>query len=180
MSKKKSREYLMKLRKISDQGLIDPFEGDLGEFDGVTLKFVEPVSKLICKYTGKPYTIQWQRKIEEMRDLYQKWQIEMANNFEDGERRGYIVKKEDVRRNNERIETYLELGFGFKDFAKKVGYSEGSLRNKWNRTELEKAHNPCVIKNNILKPLSKSGSSRMGHKVSVGKKSRITDILLTR
>lgn len=33
MSKKKSREYLMKLRKISDQGLIDPFEGDLGEFD---------------------------------------------------------------------------------------------------------------------------------------------------
>ncbi|MEI2414352.1 hypothetical protein V8V50_10550 [Ligilactobacillus salivarius] len=83
----------MKLRKISDQGLIDPFEGDLGEFDGVTLKFVEPVSKLICKYTGKPYTIQWQRKIEEMRDLYQKWQIEMANNFEDGERRGYIVKK---------------------------------------------------------------------------------------
>ncbi|WP_170102317.1 hypothetical protein [Ligilactobacillus salivarius] len=115
-----------------------------------------------------------------MRDLYQKWQIEMANNFEDGERRGYIVKKEDVRRNNERIETYLELGFGFKDFAKKVGYSEGSLRNKWNRTELEKAHNPCVIKNNILKPLSKSSSSRMGHKVSVGKKSRITDILLDR
>ena len=70
MSKKKSREYLMKLRKISDQGLIDPFDGDLGEFDGVTLKFVKPVSELICKYTGKPYTIQWQKKIEEMRDLY--------------------------------------------------------------------------------------------------------------
>ena len=170
----------MKLRKISDQGLIDPFDGDLGEFDGVTLKFVKPVSELICKYTGKPYTIQWQKKIEEMRDLYQKWQIEMINNFEDGERRGYIVKREEVRRNNERIESYLELGFGFKDFASKVGYSEGSLRNKWNRTELEKAYEPCVVKNNILKPLHKGEISQIGHKVNVRKNTRITDILLTR
>ncbi|MDO4668099.1 MAG: modification methylase Sau96I, partial [Streptococcus sp.] len=58
-----------KLVESEPLGFIDPFE-DLGTFDSVLMKFVEPVERLVNKYSGNPYNPYWQERIKEMRKLY--------------------------------------------------------------------------------------------------------------
>ncbi|NYS33845.1 hypothetical protein HZZ02_08875 [Streptococcus danieliae] len=50
-------------------GFIDPFN-DLGKFDYIQMKFMDPADSLVNKYSGKPYNAMWIQKIEEMRRLF--------------------------------------------------------------------------------------------------------------
>lgn len=65
-----------KLLNSEPLGFIDPFT-DLGEFDGVQMKFKAPVHQLKNKYSGQPYSQKWQLKIEEMRKLYIQYQLSL-------------------------------------------------------------------------------------------------------
>lgn len=129
------RESLYQQLVNSDPlGFIDPFE-DLGEFDSVQMKFREPVSVLKNKYSGQPYNLNWQKKIEEMRVLYIQYQKLVK--LEDQEQRIHKRLRNKKARGHvhEIITTYLELGFRFREIESKVALFNTRLRRNWKRSD---------------------------------------------
>lgn len=129
------RESLYQQLVNSDPiGFIDPFE-DLGDFDSVQMKFKEPVSMLKNKYSGQPYNLNWQKKIEEMRVLYIQYQKLLK--LEDQEQRIHkrLRNKKAREHVHEIVTTYLRLGFRFREIESKVALFNTRLRRNWKRSD---------------------------------------------
>ncbi|MGT2809162.1 modification methylase Sau96I [Streptococcus iniae] len=136
-------------------GFIDPLT-DLGEFDIFQMKFKEPVRHLKNKYSGKPYSLQWQSKIEDMRSLFIKYQKSLR---EDVKEEIVITSRARNHENkeylNEIVTTYLKLGFKFPEIEKRVSLSVKRLRNQWNRRDYISSHKLVIYHKDDL---------RVGHK----------------
>lgn len=129
------RESLYQQLVNSDPlGFIDPFD-DLGEFDSVQMKFKEPVCVLKNKYSGQPYNLNWQKKIEEMRILYIQYQKLLKQ--EDQELRIHKRLRNKAARGHvhEIVTTYLKLGFRFREIESKVALFNTRLRRNWKRSD---------------------------------------------
>lgn len=114
-------------------GFIDPLS-DLGEFDSVQMKFREPVRKLINKYSGKPYNLNWQNKIEEMRILYIQYQKSLKLEDEEQLVHNRVRNQESKKHVHEIVTTYLKLGFRFKEIETRVSLFNTRLRRNWKRS----------------------------------------------
>lgn len=121
-----------KLVESEPLGFIDPFE-DLGTFDSVLMKFVEPVERLVNKYSGKPYNSYWQAKIKEMRELYIEY---LESSQTHNEQLNYRLRNDEAKKHaDEIVTTYLKLGFRFKEIEEKVKLPIKRLRSKWRRSD---------------------------------------------
>ncbi|HEO7897954.1 TPA: modification methylase Sau96I, partial [Streptococcus agalactiae] len=108
-------------------GFIDPFT-DLGEFDSIQMKFKQPVRNLVNKYSGKPYNLSWQNKIEQMRVLYIKYQKSLKLEDEEQEVHNRVKNKKSKKYVHEIVTTYLKLGFRFKEIEARVSLFNTRLR----------------------------------------------------
>lgn len=115
-------------------GFIDPLT-DLGEFDSVQMKFREPVRNLKNKYSGKPYNLNWQNKIEEIRKLYIQYQKSLILDDEEQEVHHRVRNKKSKKHLNEIVTTYLKLGFRFKEIEARVSLFNTRLRRNWKRSD---------------------------------------------
>lgn len=122
-------------------GFIDPLT-DLGEFDYIQMKFKHPVRSLINKYSGQPYNLTWQSKIEQMRALYIQYQKSL--NIEDQEQlvRNRVRKRESKEYVHEVVTTYLKLGFRFREIESRVSFLNIRLRRNWKRSDYVTTTNP--------------------------------------
>lgn len=121
-------------------GFIDPLT-DLGEFDLVQMKFKEPVRQLVNKYSGKPYNLSWQQKIENMRGLYIQYQKSLKLEDESQSVKNRIKNKQSQKHIHEIITTYLKLGFRFKEIEPRISFNT-RLRRKWKRSDYIEATSP--------------------------------------
>lgn len=124
-------------------GFIDPFT-DLGEFDRFQLKFKKPVKELRNKYSGEHYSLQWQKKIEEMRSLYIQYQIYIRETDTENTFKTRVRKQSDKDSFEEDVVIYLKLGFRFADIEKRMNRSDKRLRNQWRRSQYVETQ-PAVI-----------------------------------
>lgn len=138
-----------KLVESEPLGFIDPFE-DLGTFDSVLMKFVEPVERLVNKYSGKPYNSYWQAKIKEMRELYIEY---LESSQTHNEQLNYRLRNDEAKKHaDEIVTTYLKLGFRFKEIEEKVKLPIKRLRRKWRRSDYVKTASPCFyLKSNLTR-----------------------------
>lgn len=138
-----------KLVESEPLGFIDPFE-DLGTFDSVLMKFVEPVERLVNKYSGKPYSLYWQAKIKEMRGLYIEY---LENSQTHNEQLDYRLRNDEAKKHaDEIVTTYLKLGFRFKEIEEKVKLPIKRLRRNWRRSDYVKTASPCFyLKSNLMR-----------------------------
>lgn len=136
-----SRDSLYnKLINSEPMGFIDPFN-DLGEFDAVQMKFIKPVRELVNKYSGQPYSLIWQLKIKEMRQLFIEYQLALYNDDKKSnfQRRNNKATKDHV---NDLVTTYLRLGFSFKEIESRLSLSYKQLRRGWRRSDYVTTTNP--------------------------------------
>ncbi|SUN25613.1 Uncharacterised protein [Streptococcus agalactiae] len=128
-------EFYNQLINSEPIGFIDPFT-DLGEFDSIQMKFKQPVRNLVNKYSGKPYNLSWQNKIEQMRVLYIKYQKSLK--LEDEEQRFITeLKIKSLKKYvHEIVTTYLKLGFRFKEIEVRVSLFNTRLRRNWEKKRL--------------------------------------------
>lgn len=148
MDKNSLYEQLLKSEPI---GFIDPMS-ELGEFDIYQMKFKEPVRRLKNKYSGLPYTPEWQNKIEEMRLLYIKYQEYLRQEKTEDitiKNRARCSENKDLV--NEIVTTYLKLGFRFPEVEKRVSLSVKRLRNNWRRSDYISSHKLVVYHKKDLK-----------------------------
>ncbi|MCQ9212391.1 MULTISPECIES: modification methylase Sau96I [unclassified Streptococcus] len=146
---KKENPYYQQLCQAEPLGFIDPFE-DLGEFDGHLFQFISPVSQLKNKYSGRPYSAHWQKKIHEMRKLYILYQKSLRQSYVSSERMGYAMVSEDKERLDKTISLYLSLGFRFKAISKYIAYSPTRLRKDWKRSDYVASHAGVVFSKQAL------------------------------
>ena len=127
-------EFYDQLINSEPLGFIDPLS-DLGEFDSIQMKFCEPVRNLKNKYSGKPYNLNWQSKIEQMRALYIQYQKSLI--LEDKEQgvHNRVRNKESKEHVNEIVTTYLKLGFRFKEIEARISLFNTRLRSNWKRSD---------------------------------------------
>lgn len=121
-------------------GFIDPFN-DLGQFDYIQMKFMEPVSNLTNKYSGKPYTALWMQKIEEMRLLFIDYQKALHSHDQMINFQRRVVYESNAHL-DAIVTTYLELGFNFKEIEARVSISYRQLRRGWRRSDYVKMSQP--------------------------------------
>ncbi len=133
--------YYNQLIESEPMGFIDPLK-DLGEFDFVQMKFKHPVRQLVNKYSGKPYTLQWQRKIEEMRILYIRYQESLKAEDEREAVQKRLRSSQSKAQAKEVIATYLQLGFRFREIERRVNLSYKTLRRNYSRTQYIRATSP--------------------------------------
>lgn len=133
--------FYQKLLESEPLGFIDPFT-DLGDFDSVQMKFKEPVSHLINKYSGYPYSLSWQKKIEEMRSLYILYQKSLQNEDVKLELHSRVRSQKKKDHVNEIVTTYLSLGFRFLEIESKVSLTNTRLRRNWSRSQFVKTAEP--------------------------------------
>lgn len=115
-------------------GFVDPLT-DLGEFDSIQMKFKQPVRNLINKYSGKPYNVNWQTKIEKMRVLYIQYQKSLKLEDEEQSVHNRIRNKSSKEHVHEVVTTYLKLGFRFKEIEVRVSLFNTRLRRNWKRSD---------------------------------------------
>lgn len=129
----------MDIKSLYDQllnsepmGFIDPFS-DLGEFDLVQMKFTEPVSQLVNKYSGKPYSLVWQLKIKEMRELYIAYQAALY----ESDKSNFQIRRNRINREHieDIVTTYLRLGFNFREIEQRTSLTYKQLRRGWKRSD---------------------------------------------
>lgn len=126
--------YYDQLIQSEPMGFIDPWT-DLGEFDSVQMKFKQPVRQLVNKYSGQPYSLHWQKKIEEMRFLYIQYQESIkAEEVKDAIQKR-IRSKQSKKHADEIVSTYLKLGFRFREIEPRVSLSYKALRRSWSRSD---------------------------------------------
>ncbi|VGU82699.1 Uncharacterised protein [Streptococcus pyogenes] len=134
-------EFYNQLINSEPIGFIDPFT-DLGEFDSIQMKFKQPVRNLVNKYSGKPYNLSWQNKIEQMRVLYIKYQKSLKLEDEEQEVHNRVKNKEAKEYVHEIVTTYLKLGFRFKEIEARVSLFNTRLRRNWKRSDYVTTTNP--------------------------------------
>ncbi|HEK9999909.1 TPA: modification methylase Sau96I [Streptococcus equi subsp. zooepidemicus] len=134
-------EFYNQLINSEPIGFIDPFT-DLGEFDSIQMKFKQPVRNLVNKYSGKPYNLSWQNKIEQMRVLYIKYQKSLKLEDEEQEVHNRVKNKESKEYVHEIVTTYLKLGFRFKEIEARVYLFNTRLRRNWKRSDYVTTTNP--------------------------------------
>ncbi|HEN6502222.1 TPA: modification methylase Sau96I [Streptococcus agalactiae] len=122
-------------------GFVDPLS-DLGEFDSIQMKFKEPVRNLVNKYSGKPYNLNWQNKIENMRVLYIQYQKSLILEDQEQAIHNRVRNKESKEHVHEIVTTYLQLGFRFKEIESKVSLVNTRLRRNWKRSDYVMTTNP--------------------------------------
>lgn len=115
-------------------GFIDPLT-DLGEFDFIQMKFKDPVRNLVNKYSGKPYNLIWQRKIENMRVLYVQYQKSLIMEDQEQAIHNRVRNKESKEHVHEIVTTYLKLGFKFKEIEARISLFNTRLRRNWKRSD---------------------------------------------
>ncbi len=123
-----------KLLNSEPIGFIDPLT-DLGEFDKVQMKFKQPVRSLKNKYSGEPYSLNWQRKIEEMRGLYLQYQLSLREEDQEENIQTRVKQPETIEHIDEIVTTYLKLGFRFREIEKRVSLTYKKLRSDWSRCD---------------------------------------------
>ncbi|WP_202056298.1 modification methylase Sau96I [Streptococcus danieliae] len=121
-------------------GFIDPFN-DLGEFDYIQMKFMDPANSLVNKYSGKPYNAMWIQKIEEMRLLFIAYQKALHSHDQKVNFQRRIVYESNDHL-DAIVRTYLELGFNFKEIESRVSISYRQLRRGWKRSDYVKMSQP--------------------------------------
>lgn len=122
-------------------GFIDPFE-DLGTFDAYHMRFKESVRELINPHSGKPYSLNWQTKIQEMRKLYIQYQTSLRDDHHELSHR---MRSEENQAYVDRIvTTYLKLGFRFSEIERHLSVSSKNLRARYKRSEHIKV-NPLEV-----------------------------------
>ncbi|SUN28480.1 Uncharacterised protein [Streptococcus agalactiae] len=134
-------EFYNQLINSEPIGFIDPFT-DLGEFDSIQMKFKQPVRNLVNKYSGKPYNLSWQNKIEQMRVLYIKYQKSLKLEDEEQEVHNRVKNKKSKKYVHEIVTTYLKLGFRFKEIEVRVSLFNTRLRRNWKRSDYVTTDNP--------------------------------------
>lgn len=122
-------------------GFINPLT-DLGEFDSIQMKFKKPVTSLINKYSGQPYSLNWQRKIEQMRVLYIQYQQSLILEDQKQDVHNRVRNKESKEHVHEIVTTYLKLGFRFKEIEARVSLFNTRLRRNWKRSDYVMTTNP--------------------------------------
>ena len=122
-------------------GFIDPLT-DLGEFDSIQMKFKKPVTKLINKYSGQPYNLNWQNKIEKMRGLYIQYQKSLKLEDQKQAVHNRVRNKESKEHVHEIVTTYLKLGFRFKEIESRVSLFNTRLRRNWKRSDYVATDSP--------------------------------------
>ncbi|EMC30586.1 modification methylase Sau96I [Streptococcus mutans] len=127
-------EFYDQLINSEPMGFIDPLT-DLGEFDSIQMKFKQPVRNLINKYSGKPYNLSWQNKIEKMRVLYIQYQKSLKLEDEEQLVHNRVRNQESKEHVHEIVTTYLKLGFRFKEIETKVSLFNTRLRRNWKRSD---------------------------------------------
>ena len=145
MDKRQSHYYLNQLRDLSRGYPVDPLSGDLGTFDSRLMQFTEPIEDLICPYTHQPYPEELYPKLAQLRTIFLQWQANLLNNLGPGERRSYLLDQDNQNQNRQVIEAYLRYGFRFDEFADRVGYSAGSLRNRYKRSDYHQPTEPTAV-----------------------------------
>lgn len=134
-------EFYNQLINSEPIGFIDPFT-DLGEFDSIQMKFKQPVRNLVNKYSGKPYNLNWQNKIEQMRVLYIKYQKSLKLEDEEQEVHNRVKNKESKEYVHEIVTTYLKLGFRFKEIEARISLFNTRLRRNLKRSDYVTTTNP--------------------------------------
>lgn len=134
-------EFYNQLINSEPIGFIDPFT-DLGEFDSIQMKFKQPVRNLVNKYSGKPYNLSWQNKIEQMRVLYIKYQKSLKLEDEEQEVHNRVKNKKSKKYVHEIVTTYLKLGFRFKEIEARVSLFNTRFRRNWKRSDYVTTDNP--------------------------------------
>lgn len=136
-----------KLVESEPLGFINPFE-DLGTFDSVLMKFVEPVEMLVNKYSDTPYSPYWQEKIKEMRKLY----VEYMETCQENDSLNYRLRNKETKAHaDEIVTTYLRLGFRFKEIEKRIVFPIKRLRRYWRRSDYIKTAKPYFyLKSNLI------------------------------
>lgn len=134
-------EFYNQLINSEPIGFIDPFT-DLVEFDSIQMKFKQPVRNLVNKYSGKPYNLSWQNKIEQMRVLYIKYQKSLKLEDEEQEVHNRVKNKKSKKYVHEIVTTYLKLGFRFKEIEARVSLFNTRLRRNWKRSDYVTTDNP--------------------------------------
>lgn len=127
-------EFYDQLINSEPMGFIDPLT-DLGEFDSIQMKFKQPVRNLINKYSGKPYNLSWQNKIEKMRVLYIQYQKSLKLEDEEQLVHNRVRNQESKEHVHEIVTTYLKLGFRFKEIETKVSLFNTRLRRNWKQSD---------------------------------------------
>lgn len=136
-----SNYFYNQLLESEPLGFIDPLQ-DLGEFDSIQMKFKEPVSQLINKYSGIPYSLHWQKKIEEMRSLYIQYQESLKSEDLKLDIHNRVRDKREKAHVHEIVTTYLCLGFRFREIEERVSLSNTRLRRNWKRSNYVTAASP--------------------------------------
>ncbi|EPU31269.1 hypothetical protein [Streptococcus agalactiae] len=134
-------EFYNQLINSEPLGFIDPLT-DLGEFDSVQMKFKEPVAKLVNKYSGQPYNLKWQNKIEQMRTLYIQYQKSLMLENQDYDIRNRVRNKESKEHVHNIVTTYLRLGFKFKEIEKRLPLSYKQLIRGRKRSDYVMTRDP--------------------------------------
>lgn len=134
-------EFYDQLINSEPMGFVDPLT-DLGEFDSIQMKFKQPVRNLINKYSGKPYNLNWQNKIEQMRVLYIQYQKSLKLEDEEQAVHNRVRNKESKKHVHEIVTTYLKLGFRFKEIESRVSLFNTRLRRNWKRSDYVTTTNP--------------------------------------
>lgn len=147
-----SNYFYNQLLESEPLGFIDPLQ-DLGEFDSIQMKFKEPVSQLINKYSRLPYSFHWQKKIEEMRTLYIQYQESLKSEDLKLDIHNRVRDKKEKVHLHEIVTTYLCLGFRFREIEERVSLVNTRLRRKWNRSQYVRTTEPRFY----LKGKSSSG-----------------------
>lgn len=127
-------EFYDQLINSEPMGFIDSLT-DLGEFDSIQVKFKQPVRNLINKYSEKPYNLNWQNKIEQMRVLYIQYQKSLILEDQEQDIHNKIRNRESKEHVNEIVTTYLKLGFRFKEIEARVSLFNTRLRRNWKRSD---------------------------------------------
>ncbi len=145
-----------KLMESETLGFTDPFK-DLGTFDSVLMKFVEPVEKLVNKYSGNPDSPYWQERIKEMRKLYIEY-LECSQSH--NESLDYRLRNDEAKKHaDEIVTTYLKLGFRFKEIEGKIKLPTKRLRRNWRRSDYVETAKPRFY----LKEKLRNGNSFPKH-----------------
>lgn len=132
--REKTKKYYRQLIELSTEE-IQPMSGDLGNFSLRLMNFVDPVTSLVSKKTGKKYSTEDLYRIRNLRKIYIKWQKAMREEAGDGEKASYTMRRDEKEYIENTIKLYLEYDFSFEEISEILGYSPRTLRNNWKRED---------------------------------------------
>ena len=155
-----TNDYYDRLMNSEPMGFINPLT-DLGEFDPVQMIFKKPVRELVNKYSGRPYNLNWQNKIEAMRVLYIQYQKSLQEEDKKESLQSRIRNEVDKAHVDKIVTTYLKLGFRFKEIEPRVSLSYKTLRRRWHRSDYVTTRFPEFYNKKLLATGDCQANSRL-------------------